>query len=65
MHREYAIQASPAGSVKKVALCGGSGASLLNEAVSAKADAFVTGDIKYHTWFEADNRILLVGLRTF
>jgi len=46
--------------VKKVALCGGSGASLLNDAVKCRADAFVTGDIKYHTFFEPDNRLLLV-----
>ena len=46
--------------VKKIALCGGAGASLLNDAVSSDADVYVTGDIKYHTWFEADDRILLV-----
>ena len=51
--------------VKKVALCGGSGASLLNDAVLCGADAFVTGDIKYHTFFEADNRILLVDCGHF
>jgi dinuclear metal center YbgI/SA1388 family protein len=46
--------------VKKVALCGGSGASLLNDAITISANAFVTGDIKYHTFCEAENRILLV-----
>jgi dinuclear metal center YbgI/SA1388 family protein len=51
--------------VKKVALCGGSGASLLNDAVSARADVYVTADIKYHNWFEADNRILLVDCGHF
>ncbi len=51
--------------VKKVALCGGSGASLLNDAFSCRADAFVTSDIKYHTFFEADNRILLVDCGHF
>jgi dinuclear metal center YbgI/SA1388 family protein len=34
--------------VKKVAVCGGSGASLLHEAKRQGADLFVTGDIKYH-----------------
>lgn len=34
--------------VNKVAVCGGSGASLLNEAVRQGADVLVTGDIKYH-----------------
>ncbi len=51
--------------IRKVALCGGAGASLLNKALSAKADAFVTGDIKYHTWFEADKRILLADCGHF
>ncbi len=51
--------------VKKVALCGGSGASLLNDAIKSKADAFVTGDIRYHTFFEAENRILLLDCGHF
>lgn len=46
--------------IKKVALCGGSGASLLKDAISSGADAFVTGDIKYHNYFDAEGRILLV-----
>jgi dinuclear metal center YbgI/SA1388 family protein len=46
--------------IQKIALCGGSGASLINEAIGSGADAFVTADIKYHNFFEADNKILLV-----
>ena len=46
--------------IKKIALCGGAGAFLLNDAIATNADAFVTGDIKYHTYFEAEDRILLV-----
>ena len=34
--------------VKKVAVCGGSGASLVKEAVRQGADVLVTGDVKYH-----------------
>jgi len=34
--------------VAKVAVCGGSGASLLQEAVRQGADVLVTGDVKYH-----------------
>jgi dinuclear metal center YbgI/SA1388 family protein len=34
--------------VKKVAVCGGSGASLIREAARQGADLFVTGDVKYH-----------------
>jgi putative NIF3 family GTP cyclohydrolase 1 type 2 len=46
--------------VKKVALCGGSGASLLNQAIDTGADVFLTADIKYHDFFGAENKILIV-----
>jgi len=46
--------------VKKVALCGGSGASLLKQAIDAGADVFLTADIKYHDFFGAENKILIV-----
>jgi dinuclear metal center YbgI/SA1388 family protein len=53
----------PAGKpVSKIALCGGSGSSLLGRAVSSGADAFVTADIKYHSFFDAGNRIMLVDI---
>lgn len=46
--------------VKKVAVCGGSGSDLLSDAVSSGADAFVTADIKYHTFQDAENKILMI-----
>ena len=48
--------------VKKVALCGGSGSVLLKEAMESGADAFVTADIKYHSFFDADNKILIADI---
>lgn len=48
--------------VKKVALCGGAGGFLLREAMARPADVFITSDIKYHEYFEADGRILLVDI---
>ncbi len=48
--------------IKKVALCGGSGSSLIKEAMESGADAFVTADIKYHTFFEADNKLLIADI---
>jgi dinuclear metal center YbgI/SA1388 family protein len=51
--------------VKKVALCGGSGSSLIGDAISSGADVFVTSDIKYHNFFDADNSILLVDIGHF
>ncbi len=40
--------------VRKVALCGGSGASLLRDAWRQGADLLVTGDVKYHEAREAE-----------
>ncbi|HNW57286.1 MAG TPA: Nif3-like dinuclear metal center hexameric protein, partial [Bacteroidales bacterium] len=51
--------------VRKVALCGGSGASLINCAIASEADAFITADIKYHNYFDTDNKILLVDAGHF
>jgi dinuclear metal center YbgI/SA1388 family protein len=48
--------------VKKVAVCGGSGAFLLPDAIQAGAQVFVTSDIKYHEFFDADNRIILADI---
>lgn len=47
-------------SIKRVAVCGGSGSELLNVAIANNADAFITADVKYHTFHEAENKILLI-----
>ena len=46
--------------IKKVSVCGGSGGGNLNDAIKAGADAYVTADIKYHTFQDAEDKILLV-----
>lgn len=46
--------------IQKIALCGGSGAFLINEAKRQKADAYLTADLKYHDYFDANNEILLI-----
>jgi putative NIF3 family GTP cyclohydrolase 1 type 2 len=46
--------------INKVAVCGGSGSDLLDTALMNGADAFVTADVKYHTFQDAENRILLI-----
>jgi len=51
--------------ISKVALCGGSGSSLIKTAIAAGADVFVTADLKYHNFFEAENKILLVDAGHF
>ncbi len=48
--------------VQKVAVCGGSGSFLIGRALSAGVDAFITSDLKYHQFFEADGRILVADI---
>ncbi|MFM1874566.1 MAG: hypothetical protein RL266_303 [Bacteroidota bacterium] len=48
--------------VKNVAICGGSGSFLLGSAIAAKADVFITGDLKYHQFFDADNKIIIADI---
>lgn len=48
--------------VRKVALCGGAGSFLISRALSAGADAFVTADLKYHEFFDAEGRLLLADI---
>lgn len=51
--------------VKKVAVCGGAGSFLLNQAISAGADFFVSGDFKYHQFFDAENKIVIADVGHF
>lgn len=53
------------GKIKKVAVCGGSGFFMLDAAKRCGADAYVTGDVKYHDFFEADGKLLLVDAGHF
>ena len=48
--------------IKKVALCGGSGSFLIEAAKTAKADIFITGDIKYHDFFKASKHIIIADV---
>jgi dinuclear metal center YbgI/SA1388 family protein len=48
--------------VRKVALCGGAGISLTREAIQSGSDIFITGDIKYHQFFDAEDKIILVDI---
>ena len=51
--------------VKKVALCGGAGSFLIKKAIRSGADVFVTGDLKYHQFFDADGRIVVMDIGHF
>ena len=43
--------------IRKVALCGGAGSFLLEDAIAAGADAFITGEMHYHEYFGHDQEI--------
>ena len=49
--------------IKKVALCGGAGSFLLDAAIAAGADAFITGEMHYHEFFghEQEIQICVIG----
>ena len=51
--------------VKKVAVLGGSGAFAIENAKRAKADAYITADLKYHEFFKAEGQILLADIVHF
>ncbi|MCU4177649.1 Nif3-like dinuclear metal center hexameric protein [Carboxylicivirga sp. N1Y90] len=51
--------------IKRVAVCGGSGSFLLNKAIASNADVFITGDFKYHQFFDAEKRIIIADIGHF
>ncbi len=48
--------------ISKIALCGGAGFFLLPNAIAAGAQVYITADVKYHEFFDADNKILLADI---
>lgn len=48
--------------IQKVAVCGGSGSFLLPNAIGAGADIFITGDFKYHQFFDADGKLIIADI---
>lgn len=48
--------------ISKVAVCGGAGIFLLSDAKRSGADAFVTADVKYHEFFDADGQLVLCDI---
>lgn len=53
---------APIKSIRKVAVCGGSGSFLTAAARLAGADAFVTADITYHKYFDNENELMLLDI---
>lgn len=52
-------------SIKKVAVLGGSGSFAIKNAIQAGVDVFLTADLKYHNFYEAENQIVLADIGHF
>ena len=48
--------------IKKVAVLGGSGSFAIKNAIAAGADAYLTADLKYHQFYEAEGKLLLADI---
>lgn len=57
----YSAQ-SPGLVIRRVAVCGGSGASLISAAIKARADILVTGDVKYHDFTSYGDEIIIADI---
>ncbi len=51
--------------VKKVALCGGAGSFLISKALDAGADFYITSDVKYHEFFDANGQLVIADIGHF
>ena len=60
--RHSSNQATEHSSIQKVALCGGAGSFLIEEAMAAGADIYLTGDLKYHDFQRTDGRMVLADI---
>lgn len=60
LHSAARLAGDPGRRVQSVALCGGSGASLLGDALRAGVDAYITDDLKHHQALDAASAGLAV-----
>jgi dinuclear metal center YbgI/SA1388 family protein len=51
--------------VKTIAYCGGAGSFLLPQAKAKNADVFITGDFKYHEFFDAEEDLVILDIGHF
>ncbi len=63
LHTTYIRYTAPCReTVQRIALCGGSGAEFIGDAVAQGADVFLTADCKYHEFQDAEGRMALVDI---
>ena len=51
--------------IQRIAICGGAGSFLIQEAIAKGAELFLTADLKYHEFFEANGQIILADIGHF
>ncbi len=51
--------------VKNIAICGGAGSFLIKKALSRKADFYITADVKYHEFFDAEGKMVIADIGHF
>lgn len=48
--------------IETVAVCGGSGSFLIKQAANVGADIYITGDVKYHEFFDAEEKLIIADI---
>ena len=48
--------------IHKIAICGGAGSFLLEDAIDAGADLYISSDFKYHEFFDANGQIVIADI---
>jgi dinuclear metal center YbgI/SA1388 family protein len=48
--------------ILRIALCGGAGSFLLADAIHTQADVYISGDFKYHEFFDAENHLTICDI---
>jgi hypothetical protein len=48
--------------IQRIALCGGAGSFLLADAIHTQADVYISGDFKYHEFFDAENHLTICDI---
>jgi len=68
--RRFGVQALRHGdivrpTVRRVAICTGAGGSLIDEALAAEADIYLTADLRYNDFMRHEERMILVDMGHF
>jgi len=48
--------------IRKIAVCGGSGSAYLSKAIAMKVDLYISGDFKYHQFFDAEQQLIIADI---